>query len=105
MENKHKCENQTVTKNNERNQILFNNNLIKKKKTTLYFKAWIEKGIKGVIEIIQNKALLTLNKIQEKIGHNIANTIFEYGPLVNAIPIQWKNWIRYVVSYFFLYFV
>lgn len=84
-----------INKDNFRMQIIWNNINIQYKGKTLFFHSWKRAGIERINDIIKHddKRLLNLNEIIEKIGRNQADTIFKYNALTNAIPILWKQYI------------
>lgn len=85
-----------VNPSNILDQPLFNNVNIQYKHSVLFFKEWIKRGILKIENIVQTteNRLLTLKEIQDIIGHYRAQAIFEYNALVNALPQQWKDWIK-----------
>lgn len=85
-----------VNENNFSQQLLFNNSLVQYKNKTLYFKDWIKNGIERIQDMVnKNEArLYSLKEIQEKTNLNPASLFFQYQAIINAIPNEWKNWVR-----------
>ena len=88
-----------TTKVNSRNfqqQLLFNNALITYKKQVLFFDYWQKKGIEQVKDVINyaDKRLLSMQEIQNLIGHNRARIVIDYNILINSIPKDWLRWIH-----------
>ena len=77
-------------------QPLFNNSLVKYRGNILFYKNWVEKGIESVKDIIHpnENRILSLQELQNNIGQNRANIIFQYNAIMNAIPRQWLQWIQ-----------
>ena len=85
-----------VNPSNILDQHLFNNTLIHYQYSVMYFKEWIKKciiEIKNIVQTTENR-LLTLEEITNIIGHHKAQALFQYNALVNALPQQWKVWIK-----------
>ena len=85
----------SINRENFKDQLLWNNNLIKYKSNTLLFSKWKQSGIETVQDLINvhDNRFFTLPEIQNRLKQNKANTLFEYYALMNAIPILWKEWV------------
>jgi len=95
LKNKTIINSENVTEFNFYEQMLFNNNLNCYKKQTLLFSKCINNGIEKVKDLIntQERRLLTVEEVQNKIKGNTAAVIFEYNAIFNALPTSWKNWV------------
>ena len=58
------------------------------------FKRWRKVGIFSLKDLVVNNRIVTLREMQTKLQQNNANTFFEYNTIINAIPQQWKEWVR-----------
>jgi hypothetical protein len=85
-----------VNINNFPCQQLFNNKLILYKGKVLFFSKWLVNGISHVKDLIseQENRLHSLAEVQAMIDQNPAVTMFEYFAVINAIPIEWVNWVQ-----------
>ena len=96
LDNKNTQKISDIHNGNFHSQLLFNNVLIKYKNNVLFFQDWYRNGIERMKDIIhrEENRLLSLSELQNLIGRNKANTIFEYNALMNSIPKPWFQWIQ-----------
>ena len=75
-------------------QPLFNNQLIKYKGLTLFFKSWFKKGIIRIKDIIKDNSMWKNFKDLKPVISDDAQIIFQYNAITNAIPKSWRNEIE-----------
>ena len=90
---------ENVQKQNFKDQLIWNNSLLKYKSNTLFFPRWKHAGIESVNDLINENEnrLFSLTEIQNMVKQNKANTLFEYNALLNAIPSLWKEWVTHSI--------
>ena len=78
---------------NHYNEILWNNSNIRIDEKTVFYKNWIQSGIKYVKDIFDRQAYYTFRKLQD--NYNLPNTDYlRYLSLVNSIAKDWKSKLR-----------
>ena len=85
-----------VNETNFHMQTLWNNVSVKYKDKTLFFQDWEQAGIERVNDIIKEdeSRLLTIDEVNRIIQKHPANILFQYNALMNALPVQWKQWAQ-----------
>jgi hypothetical protein len=93
LDNKILLDSTDIMDTNFLNHMIFNNKCILYKGNTLYFKAWKQKGIEQIKDIVNvdEKRFLTIDEIKNILGNQSASSYFEYNALINAIPAKWKE--------------
>jgi hypothetical protein len=98
LDSKPLLEKDYINENNFRMQLLWNNINVQYKGNVLFFPAWKNAGIERFNDIINvdEKRLLNINEVVNKIRKNHANIVFQYNAITNAIPSSWKQWVSVV---------
>jgi hypothetical protein len=98
LDSKPLLEKEDINENNFRMQLLWNNINVQYKGNVLFFPAWKNAGIERFNDIINvdEKRLLNINEVVNKIRKNHANIVFQYNAITNAIPSSWKQWVSVV---------
>ena len=92
---KSKTCNESVATTDVLREPLFNNEKIMYKGRVLYFRKWIEKGIKFICDIVDNNRIISLEELKLRVG-NHPSIIFEYNAVFNSLPKVWKEKIIYM---------
>ena len=84
-----------INRENFQKQLLWHNINIQYKGKTLFFSSWKNSGFETVNDMIKEneKRLLSVEEVIQKVNVNPANIIFQYNAVVNALPDAWKRWL------------
>ena len=72
---------------------IFNNVHIMYKGRILYFRKWVESGVKYIRDIVVNKRIKAYDELRRSVG-NHPSFFFEYSAVINALPKEWKEKIK-----------
>ena len=56
----------------------------------LYFRKWIDKGIKFIRDIVDNNIIISLDELKLRVG-NHPSVLFEYNAVISSLPKVWKE--------------
>ena len=80
--------------NEMKDEILWNNRFIKIGGKTIYYKAWVSKGIRKINDLLDSHSLFPFFK-NFKSCFGVCCTFLDYAGLLATIPKHWKNAILY----------
>ena len=83
--------NSPCTKIEVLNQLIWFNSCIKIDKNIIFYKAWYEKGVKYVKDLVLDNRFLTHSELEQKYNLNV--NFVSFNGIIHSIPKSWKEFI------------